>query len=77
MAVLQRIVDSCPGLIVAVILLAQSQAASGNCTSAVELLKNLLQNIDPSNIDAYLALAQIHITQVIVATLTFTSWGQN
>lgn len=70
-AALQQIVESCPGLIIALILLAQSQAASGNYTSAVELLKNLLHNIDPSNIDAYLALAQIHIAQVNVITVYF------
>lgn len=65
-SILENVVTACPGLVVAVLALAKSYAFCDNYLAAMELVKRLLHNIEPSNADAHLILAQIHVAQVCI-----------
>ncbi|KAG8250917.1 Tetratricopeptide repeat protein 21B [Homalodisca vitripennis] len=57
--VLRQVVDQCGGLAGAVLGLARALTASGDLGAATQLLAR----VDPTNTDAHLVLAQIHLAQ--------------
>lgn len=61
--ILEMIVKACPGVVVAVNLLAKVQLLCGDFVASLSTLQRILQEIDPTNSDAHLLIAQIHIQQ--------------
>lgn len=61
--ILEMVVKACPGLVRAVNLLAKVQFLSGDLVASLSTLQKILQDIDPTNTDAHLLIAQIHIQQ--------------
>uniref|UniRef100_A0A1B6BXL6 Tetratricopeptide repeat protein 21B n=2 Tax=Clastoptera arizonana TaxID=38151 RepID=A0A1B6BXL6_9HEMI len=61
--VLEAITDACPGLAIALLYLAKSLAFCEKYSDAVEILQRLLREIEPSNAEAHLVLAQILVEQ--------------
>lgn len=59
--ILDSIVKACPGLIEGVFLLARVQYLSADTTTASKTLQKILQEIDPSYVEAHLLMAQINI----------------
>lgn len=59
--ILEMVVKACPGLVLAVNLLAKVQFLCGDVVSALATLQRVLQDVDPTNTDAHLLISQIHI----------------
>ncbi|XP_054015603.1 tetratricopeptide repeat protein 21B-like [Hylaeus anthracinus] len=56
---LEQLTDAYPGLIAAQLLLSKAKMQTGELNRASDILKNLLDNIDSSNAEAHLLMAQI------------------
>lgn len=64
--VLTRVVEDCPGLVKAVLALARTHVAASDLDAAAHIAQHLLAQIDSTNTDAHLILAQIYLSQVCV-----------
>ncbi|XP_031832068.1 tetratricopeptide repeat protein 21B [Nomia melanderi] len=56
---LEQLTDAYPGLITAQLLLSKAKMQSGELEDAANILKNILNNVDSSNAEAHLLMAQI------------------
>ncbi|XP_076294780.1 tetratricopeptide repeat protein 21B [Lasioglossum baleicum] len=56
---LEQLTNAYPGLTTAQLLLSKAKIQSGELESASVILKNILNNVDPSNAEAHLLMAQI------------------
>ncbi|XP_017891080.1 tetratricopeptide repeat protein 21B-like [Ceratina calcarata] len=56
---LEQLSEAYPGLIAAQLLLSRAKMQSGDSEEASRILRNLLENVDPSNAEAHLLMAQI------------------
>lgn len=61
--ILEMVVKACPGLPLAVNLLAKVQYLAGDHAASVATLQKILQEVDPTNTDAHLLLSQVHVEQ--------------
>ncbi|RZF44920.1 hypothetical protein LSTR_LSTR013786 [Laodelphax striatellus] len=59
--ILKRVIESCPGLAAAHLQLAQRLLDIGDIETACKTLQHLLSQLDPTNMDGHLILAQLHI----------------
>ena len=61
--VLEPVTKACPGLKDALYLLSKAKFLSGDLKSAVSTLQHILDNIDPTDADCHLLMAQIQLHQ--------------
>ena len=61
--ILEPVTKACPGLKDALVLLARTKYLSGDARSAVSTLQHILDNIDPTEADCHLLMAQIQLHQ--------------
>ncbi|XP_055385031.1 tetratricopeptide repeat protein 21B-like [Condylostylus longicornis] len=61
--ILETVVKACPGLVKATFLLAKVQFLCGENSFASNTLSKILNEIDPTYVNAHLLIAQIHIQQ--------------
>ena len=61
--VLEPVTKACPGLKDALYLLSKAKYLSGDLKSAVSTLQHILDNIDPTDADCHLLMAQIQLHQ--------------
>ncbi|XP_075220295.1 tetratricopeptide repeat protein 21B isoform X2 [Lycorma delicatula] len=60
-AVLKKVVEACPGLVDAQLSLAKRYLSLDENENAINTLRLLLDQLDPTNIDAHLIMAQLNI----------------
>ena len=61
--ILEPVTKACPGLKDALYLLSKAKFLSGDLKSAVSTLQHILDNIDPTDADCHLLMAQIQLHQ--------------
>ena len=61
--ILEPVTKSCPGLKDALFLLSKARFLSGDLKSAVSTLQHVLDNIDPTDADCHLLMAQVQLYQ--------------
>jgi tetratricopeptide repeat protein 21B len=61
--VLTSVVDACPGLLPALYRLANVHYTMGDLKTATATLRQIIDHVDPTYVDAYLLLAQIELKQ--------------
>ena len=61
--ILEPVTKACPGLKDALYLLSKAKFLSGDLKSAVSTLQHVLDNIDPTDADSHLLMAQIQLHQ--------------
>ena len=61
--ILEPVTKACPGLKDALFLLSKSKFLSGDLKSAVSTLQHVLDNIDPTDADCHLLMAQVQLQQ--------------
>ena len=61
--ILEPVTKACPGLKDALFLLSKTKFLSGDLRSAVSTLQHILDNIDPTEADCHLLMAQIQLHQ--------------
>ncbi|XP_015604649.1 tetratricopeptide repeat protein 21B-like [Cephus cinctus] len=57
--ILEKVTDACPGLGAAMLMLGKARMQNGNLDGALEILRKLLDTVDPSSAPAHLLIAQI------------------